>query len=83
MSTTVEVAYARRAQLSPLQEDEDFEELGIEVEKLDDDVYGIAIGNQSSHSYVILGTPCELQKFVACLMTLTRDITSFHEGEEA
>ena len=83
MSITVEVASARRAELSSLQEDEDFEVLGIELEKLDDDVYGIAIGNQSSHSYVILGTLHELQQFVARLMTLTRTIASFHEGEEA
>lgn len=83
MSTTIEVASARRAQLSSLQEDEDFEVLGIELEKLDDDVYGIAIGNQCSHSYVILGTPHELQQFVAAMMTMTRTIARFHEGEEA
>lgn len=83
MSLTVEVASARRAELSSLQEDEDFEVLGIETYELNDDVYGIAIGNQSSHSYVILGTPCELQQFVARLMTMTRTIASFHEGEEA
>ena len=82
MSLTVEVASAPRAQLSTLQEDEDFEVLGIELEELDDDVYGIAISNQSSHSYVILGTPHELQQFVARLMTLTRTIASFHEGEQ-
>ena len=83
MSTTVEVAHAPQAELSALVSDEDFEVLGIETYELNDDDYGIAIGNQSSHSYVILGTPHELQQFVSAMMTLTRTIARFHEGEEA
>ena len=74
MSTTVEVAYAPQAELTTLISDEDFEVLGIETYELNDDDYGIAIGNQSGHCYVIHGTPHELQQFVGRLMTLVRII---------
>ena len=74
MSLTVEVASAPQAQLSSLQEDEDFEVLGIELEALDDDVYGIAIANQSSHCYVILGTPDQLMQLAGQITTIARSI---------
>lgn len=80
MSTTVEVAHAPHAELTVLISDEDFEVLGIETYELNDDDYGIAIGNQSGHCYVIHGSTYELQKFVARLMTMVRTIA--HDDED-
>ena len=80
MSTTVEVAHAPQAELTTLISDEDFEVLGIETYELNDDDYGIAIGNQSGHCYVIHGTPYQLEKFAASLMTAVRTI-AFINGE--
>lgn len=80
MSTTIEVAHAPQTHLTALVSDEDFEVFGIDTESLSDEDYGIAIGSQSDHFYVIHGTPHQLQKFVASLMTAVRTIA--HDNED-
>ena len=74
--TTVEVASASLAKLSALVSYEAFAVRGIELYELDDDDYGIAIDNQSSHSYVIIGTPDQLMQLAGQITTIARTIKS-------
>ena len=76
MSTTSEVAHAPQARLAVLVSDEDFEDFGVDIESLSDEDCGIAIGNQSSHSYVIFGTPDQLMQLAGQITTVARSIKS-------
>ena len=80
MSRTIDVVFAPQVALSALVSDEDFELYGIDTKTLSGEDYGISILDHSNHFIVIHGTPYQLQKFAASLMTLVRTIA--HDSED-